>query len=136
MRNLIVGALASVLVLSGCEEPVEAPVEEEKLGDYKAGGTEPFWNVEIKGEEIIFSTADGDNDFTLPVARMNTTESGWTVKGFSDEHNINIYITTGEECSDGMSDRAYADTVKVEVSKGGTLNGCGGDYEESEDDPA
>lgn len=136
MKKLILGSMAAALILTGCEEQAAAPVEEAKLGDYKAGGTEPFWNVDIKGEEISFSTVDGDNNFSLPVARMKATETGWTVKGFSDVHNINLYITTGEECSDGMSDRTYADTVKVEVSKGGTLNGCGGDFEEGEDGPA
>ncbi|MEP2988786.1 MAG: hypothetical protein ABJL11_03665 [Parasphingorhabdus sp.] len=135
MKKLILSSLATVLALTGCEEPVaEAPAKEEKLGDYTASGTEPFWSAEVKGENITFSTPDG-NDFTLPVARMNRTDTGWTVKGFSDQHNINLYITLGEECSDGMSDRAYADTVKVEVSDGGTLNGCGGDFEEGPDGP-
>ena len=136
MNKLILGSIATVLALSGCEETAEAPVEEEKLGDYKAGGTEPFWNVEVKGEEITFTTADGTNDFTLPVSRMKKTDTGWTVKGFSDKHNINLYITTGEECSDGMSDRTYADTVKVEASESGTLNGCGGEFTEGENGPA
>lgn len=136
MRRLILGSLAASLALTGCEEAAEAPVEQEKLGDYKAGGTEPFWNVAITGEEIGFSTADGTNDFTLPVSRMKKTDTGWTIKGFSDKHNINLYITLGEECSDGMSDRKYADTVKVEASESGTLNGCGGDFEEGPDGPA
>ncbi len=135
MKNLVLSSLVPILALAGCEEPVaEAPAEEEKLGDYTAGGTEPFWNAEVKGEEITFSTPDG-NDFTLPVARMAKTDTGWTVKGFSDQHNINLYITLGKECSDGMSDRKYADTVKVEASKSGTLNGCGGDFEEGPDGP-
>ena len=135
MQKLILGSLAAALALTGCEEAAEAPVEQEKLGDYKAGGTEPFWNVEITGEEIGFSTADGTNNFSLPVSRMNKTDTGWTIKGFSDKHNINLYITLGEECSDGMSDRKYADTVKVEASESGTLNGCGGDFEEGPDGP-
>lgn len=134
MKKMIFGTMVTALALTGCEENAEAPVEEEELGDYKAGGTEPFWNAEVKGEEISFSTADG-NDFTLPVARMKKTETGWKVQGFSDQDNINLYITTGEECSDGMSDRKYADTVKVEASKSGTLNGCGGDFVEGEDGP-
>ncbi len=134
MKKLILGAFSASLALAGCEEPVAEPVEEEKLGDYKAGGIEPFWNVDIKGEEIAFSTADG-NDFTLPVARMNKTDTGWKVQGFSDVHNINLYITSGEECSDGMSDRKFADTVKVEASDSGTMEGCGGDFEEGPDGP-
>ncbi len=135
MRKCLLLSSLAVLALAACEEPVEEPVEEPELGDYKGGGTEPFWGVEVKGEEIIFTTAEGTNDFTLPIARMNKTDTGWTVKGFDDQHNINLYITTGEECSDGMSDRVYADTIKVEASESGTLEGCGGDFEEGPDGP-
>lgn len=135
MNKLLVGTVIAGLMLSSCAEEVEELIEEELLGDYKAGGTEPFWNAEVKGEEISFSTLDG-NDFTLPVSRMKKTDTGWTVKGFSDRDNINMYITTGEECIDGMSDRKYADTVKVEASKSGTLNGCGGAISEDEEGPA
>ncbi len=134
MKNVILLSSLAALMLSGCGETAEEPVVEEKLGDYNAIGTEPGWSVELKGEEIAFTTQDG-NDFTLPVHRMVKTDSGWEVKGFSDVDNINIYITSGEKCSDGMSDRSYADTVKVEASKSGSLNGCGGAITEGPDGP-
>jgi len=35
-----------------------------------------------------------------------------------------------------MSDRTYADTVKVEASDSGVLNGCGGSFTEGPDGPA
>ena len=123
-RTILLSSLA-VLALTGCSEPAEKPVVAEKLGDYKALGTEPGWAAEIRGEEIAFSNQEG-NDFTLGIHQMKKTDTGWVIKGFSDRHNINLYVTSGEKCSDGMSDRSYADTVKVEVSDTGTLNGCGG----------
>ncbi|MGB5483273.1 COG3650 family protein [Parasphingorhabdus sp.] len=134
MKYRILLSSLAALSLSGCGEPAEEPVEEAKLGDYSAIGTEPGWGVEIKDETIAFTTQDG-NDFSLPVYRMDKTGSGWEVKGFSDADNINIYITSGETCSDGMSDRSYADTVKVEASKSGSLSGCGGAITEGPNGP-
>ena len=125
MKNTMIFASLAALTLSACDEPAEAPVVEERLEDYEALGTEPGWNVAIKDDQITFTSQEG-NDFTLAVQRMKKTANGWEVKGFSDADNINIYITSGAECNDGMSDRTYADTVKVEASKSGTLNGCGG----------
>ena len=134
MKKAILLSALAALAVTGCGEPAAAPVVEEKLGDYQAIGTEPGWTVEIKGEEIAFSTQEG-NDFTLGVQRMKKTDSGWEVKGFSDVHNINVYVTGDKQCSDGMSDRTYADTVKVEASGVGTLNGCGGAITEGPDGP-
>ena len=134
MKNIILLSSLAALTLSACDEPAAAPVAEEKLGDYSAIGTEPGWRVDIKDDNIALTTQSG-NDFTLPVQRMKKTDSGWEVKGFSDSHNINIYITSGETCSDGMSDRSYADTVKIEASENGTLNGCGGAITETADGP-
>ncbi len=134
MKKSILLMPLAALVLSACEEPAAAPVAEEKMGDYSAIGTEPGWTVEIKDEEIAFTSQNG-KDFQLPVERMKKTDSGWEVRGFSDRHNINIYITSGAECSDGMSDRTYADTVKAEASESGTLNGCGGSFTEGPDGP-
>ncbi len=132
-RTILLASLAA-LALAGCEETAEKPVVAEKLGDYKALGTEPGWTVEIKGEEIAFSNQEG-NDFSLGIHQMKKTDTGWVIKGFSDRHNINIYVTSDEKCSDGMSDRTYADTVKLEVSDTGTLNGCGGTVTEGAEAP-
>ncbi|WP_173207373.1 COG3650 family protein [Sphingopyxis sp. BSNA05] len=126
----------AMLALAACDAPAEeAPVVEEKLGDYSAIGTEPGWTVDIKDETIAFTSQNG-KDFTLPIDRTKKTDSGWELRGFSDTDNINLYITSGVECNDGMSDRTYADTVKVEASDSGVLNGCGGSFTESLPGPA
>lgn len=136
MKKMILLSSLTALALTACDTPAEEPpVVEEKLGDYSAIGTEPGWTVDIKGDEIAFTSQNG-KDFTLAVQRMKKTDDGWEVKGFSDLHNINVYITTGAECNDGMSDRVYADTVKVEASENGTLNGCGGAFTESDAGPS
>jgi len=135
MKKAILLSSLAALALTGCGKPAAAPVVEEKLGDYKAIGTEPGWAVEISGEQIAFSSQEG-NDFTLGIQRMKKTDGGWEIKGFSDVDNINVYVTSGKQCSDGMSDRSYADTVKVEASGVGTLNGCGGTVSEGPDGPS
>tara|TARA_R110000824_G_scaffold123517_3_gene281432 strand:+ start:561 stop:968 length:408 start_codon:yes stop_codon:yes gene_type:complete len=134
MKNKIALSSLAALALTACGSPAEKPVAEEKLGDYSAIGTEPGWAVEIKSDEIAFSSQNG-KDFKLPVERAKKTDKGWEVRGFSGTDNINIYITSDEKCSDGMSDRSYADTVKVEASDNGTLNGCGGTVTEGPDGP-
>lgn len=106
------------------EEP--APVE-EKLTEYKAYGTEPGWAVELKDNQISYTSQEGTNDFSLAVQRMKKTPTGWEIKGFSDQHNITVTIATGETCNDGMSDREYADSVEIAVSEGGYRDGCGGE---------
>jgi uncharacterized membrane protein len=135
MKKTIIFSSLAALTLTACGTPAEETVVAEKLGDYSAIGTEPGWAVDIKGENIAFTSQNG-KDFTLAVERMKKTGTGWEVRGFSGTDNIKIYITSGEECSDGMSDRTYADTVKVEASDSGTLNGCGGSFTEGPDGPA
>ncbi len=135
MKKTIILSSLAALTLTACGTPAEETVVAEKLGDYSAIGTEPGWAVDIKDEKIAFTSQNG-KDFTLPIDRTKKTDTGWELRGFSGTDNINVYITSGEECSDGMSDRTYADTVKVEASDSGTLNGCGGSFTEGPDGPA
>ena len=135
MKKTIILSSLAALTLTACGTPAEETVVAEKLGDYSAIGAEPGWAVDIKDEKIAFTSQNG-KDFTLPIDRTKKTDTGWELRGFSGTDNINVYITSGEECSDGMSDRTYADTVKVEASDSGTLNGCGGSFTEGPDGPA
>ncbi|AMO71617.1 hypothetical protein [Sphingorhabdus sp. M41] len=136
MKNIIILSSLATLALTACGAPAEEPpVVEEQLGNYSAIGTEPGWAVDIKDEKIAF-TAQNGKDFTLPIDRTKKTDGGWELRGFSGTDNINVYITSGEECNDGMSDRTYADTVKIEASDSGVLNGCGGSFTEGLDGSA
>lgn len=128
MKNTILTASVLPFLLVACNsEPPEMPPVEPELTEYKALGTEPFWNVELKDGQLAYTSLEGTNDFTLPVQRMKKTATGWEIKGFNDQDNITVTITVGEKCSDGMSDREYADTVKLAVSNAGYLTGCGGE---------
>lgn len=128
MKNIILPIAALPFLLTACNsEPPEAPPVEEKLAEYKAIGTEPFWSIEIKDDQIAYSSPEATNDFTLPIQRMKKTPTGWEIKGFNDQHNITVTVASAQKCNDGMSDNEYADTVKVAVSNAGYQTGCGGD---------
>ncbi|MEW4466813.1 hypothetical protein AB1K62_03145 [Parasphingorhabdus sp. JC815] len=141
MKKILLTISVLPFYLTACgAEPQTPPAAEEILTDYKALGTEPFWGVELKDGQIIYTSVEGTNDFSLPVERMKKTATGWEIRGFSDQHNITLTIASDEKCSDGMSDRQYADSVKVAVSNAGYLTGCGGDIlsgpETSADSPS
>ncbi len=128
MKNaLLVMPILPLLLVACGNETQKEPEVQEKLTEYKAYGTEPGWTAEIQNDEIVHTSQDGNNDFTLPIQRMKATATGWEIKGFSDLNNITITITSDEECNDGMSDRKYADTVTVSVSGSGYHTGCGGE---------
>ncbi|MEP2750786.1 MAG: hypothetical protein ABJP02_13930 [Parasphingorhabdus sp.] len=127
MKNALLIVPILPILLAACgEKPKEEAAAEERLTEYQAMGTEPGWTVSIKNDQIIHTSQEGNNDFSLAVQRMKKTATGWNIKGFTDKDNITVTITSGEECNDGMSDRVFADTVKVSVSGSGHHNGCGG----------
>ena len=108
-------ALSACATLPAADTPV-APTEEAA---WFALGTEPFWNVEITPQHINYHDADGRQ---IRVATPRVTHHAGARRYVTDQ--ISVEITPGT-CSDGMSDRKYADTVQV-VAGGRTLSGCGG----------
>ncbi|KRC82154.1 META domain-containing protein [Sphingomonas sp. Root241] len=87
---------------------------------YRALGTEPFWSLTIDGRTIRYEPAGGR---AVSVAKPRP------IVGFNGERYQARGMTvdiTHVECSDGMSDRTYHDTVTVTL-RGRTLRGCGGD---------
>lgn len=86
---------------------------------YRALGNEPFWSVTITDGRMRYDAPDGPR-FSVPVPPPRTTFNGHRY----ETDRLTLDVTHGE-CSDGMSDRRYADTVMVIVD-GRTLRGCGG----------
>jgi heat shock protein HslJ len=87
---------------------------------YRALGTEPFWSLTIDGRSIRYQPADG-RETRVPKPRP--------IIGFNGERYVTRGLTvdiTHVECSDGMSDRTFHDTVTVKLGRR-TLRGCGGD---------
>lgn len=87
---------------------------------YRAIGTEPFWSISIGGGRITYDDPL-PRRFSVRAPRAQPTRLGRRYV----TPRITVTIVRGRECSDGMSDRRYADTVSAVVD-GRRLEGCGG----------
>ena len=106
-------AALAALLLAGC-----ATMPAGQGAPYRALGTEPFWAVTIAGGRMTYETPDGG--FSVPAPRAQETGDGRIYR----TRRITLHVWLAE-CSDGMSDRRYPETVRAEVD-GRTLDGCGG----------
>lgn len=110
------------VALAGCVPAAEAPQgpATPPAAAYMALGTEPGWTLEITPGMLNY---DGDyGDTKIVVANPGARPS------FNGERYVTSRLTvdiTHGECSDGMSDRRYRDTVTV-IADGKTVKGCGG----------
>ena len=114
--------LAAVLaLLPACATiPADDGLGGVPRGDaYLALGTEPFWSVEITDGRMAYNDADNRS---VRVANPGARPSFNGRRYVSPRMTVDI---TATPCSDGMSDRRYADTVLVAVD-GRYLRGCGG----------
>ncbi len=107
-------AAASLIALAAL------PATAQAQGEYRASGTEPFWSLTIGARTMRFE-APGRPTVSVPTPRV--------IHGFAGEiwQTRRIDVNTNHrQCSDGMSDRVYPDTVTVRVD-GRTFKGCGGE---------
>jgi uncharacterized membrane protein len=111
MKFAAAGALALIALPAHAQSNAEP---------YRALGTEPFWSMTIDGSTIRYQPAEG---------RVVSVSKPRPIVGFNGERYQARGMTvdiTHVECSDGMSDRTYHDTVTINLG-GRTLRGCGGD---------
>ena len=114
MKALLIASLA---LLAACATPAE---NNESADDaYRALGTEPFWSVTIADGQMRYETPDSRH-LIVPAPEPRPTFNGHRY-----ETARLVVDVTHQPCSDGMSDRRYADTVRV-TADGRDLNGCGG----------
>ena len=131
MRVALLSAALS-LGLAACSQPAEAPppakAEPRALAGVdldqpvRALGTEPFWAVEITPQTLIYSGVDrSEQKAANPGPTLQGTVATWKAR---TEAGADLAVTlTATDCSDGMSDRTYPLTAKVEIA-GETLTGC------------
>ena len=88
----------------------------------RAVGTEPFWGVDITPSGLTYSGLDRPEQRAAnpgPVIQGTTA-----VYATATEGGTTLVVTLiATECSDGMSDRVYPLTARVELGEE-TLNGC------------
>ncbi|MBL0924723.1 MAG: hypothetical protein IBJ12_09710 [Sphingomonadaceae bacterium] len=109
--------IAPALALTACQTVPEA--DPAGPAPYKAAGTEPFWGLSIETSGMTFSRA-GERDVRVSGHEARPSFNGW--RYVSDRIIADI---TFVQCSDGMSDNVYKDSVTVIVD-GKTYKGCGG----------
>ena len=86
---------------------------------YHALGTEPFWAVSIGDGRITYQPNIGEPEWSVPAPAPVEVPNGRQYR----TDRLTVTIVRGL-CSDGMSDRIYADTVTVDVD-GHKWLGCG-----------
>ncbi len=128
-------ALIAGLALAGCydrqnDAPQSAPAPEaapvlagvDLSKPVRALGTEPFWGVEITHDALVYTRMDQPEQ---RAPNRGATVQG-TVATFTTTTQLNQPLNVAliaTECSDGMSDRTYPLTARVEIGDQ-TLNGC------------
>ena len=93
-----------------------APTEELRFT-----GTEPFWGGAVKGTVLTYSTPETPGGETVTVQRF-AGRGGLSFSGHFHGDAFDMMVT-GNECSDGMSDRTYPFTVTLRIGAE-TRNGC------------
>lgn len=123
----VVWAVSCVLALGACGPADGISRETEPFTGITDGevitslGTEPFWMIEISGDEAVYSSPDQLDGTSFAISRF-AGNNGLGFSGDMDGTNINLTITPGE-CSDAMSDRVFPFTATLAIGDD-TLMGC------------
>lgn len=101
--------------------PSPASLPAELSGDLDARGTEPFWAVSIRKDQLVLTRPDHPEvKASAGAARMEGDKAVWTAQFEGKPLLVRIWT---QACSDGMSDRDYPLTAEVAVADV-TLKGC------------
>ncbi|MET4683803.1 COG3650 family protein [Brevundimonas faecalis] len=134
MRPALSFAAVAALALAACSQPAEktdapaAPTQARVLAGVdldqplRVMGTEPFWAVEITPQGLTYSGVDRpEQKAANPGPTLQGTVASWTAE--TAQKTPLVVTVSATDCSDGMSDRIYPLTARVEI---GTedLTGC------------
>ena len=119
-------ALAACSPKPKAEAPAPAPVASAR-GDFsqpmEARGTEPFWNLTIRGATLtLMRPSQPTLSAVAPGAVITPNESTWTAK-LADGRELKVAFYASA-CSDGMSDHAYTYVAEVTLPGESSLSGC------------
>ncbi len=139
MRNVIFTTIIFCCVLvTGCKnrqiimdnETGSSKVYlENKFAPYFKGlGTEPFWNIEIDNDFVVYKDIDG----VVEVFKINSIDKAQdaNVQRIIAKNDVNSVLLTlkQQQCSDGMSDNDFSFSVNLEITYEAQqlkLSGCG-----------
>lgn len=133
-KNLLKLIIIGALMFVGCkskhvittEKGEKQTVFDEKKFDpyFKGLGTEPFWNIEIDNNFIVYKDMEGSLEI-FPYSQSNSDAK--YINASNLNHQITIELTK-ENCSDGMSDTIFDFKTKIAINgKSLQINekGCG-----------
>lgn len=115
----IVAGAVPFLLMASCM--TAAPPASET---YRALGQEPGWTLTIGADSILYLGDYGETHIDLPTPISQPTFNGRRYDSGPGVHRLQVDVTH-TLCHDGMSGRAFADTVIV-VADGNEVRGCGG----------
>ena len=95
----------------------DAPMAKRAPGDemppmqvFRAFGTEPFWNVNVEGNTLTYTTPE-DQAGVVMQGERRLVEDGVEINGSDDGKSFGLTVKVGT-CSDGMSDNVYELTAE------------------------
>jgi uncharacterized membrane protein len=80
--------------------------EQLRIAPVRAIGTEPFWNAQVEGRCVTYSTPE-DQKGTRIWTRFNPGADGGVWLGSFEGKPFKLITRLRQGCSDGMSDRSY-----------------------------
>jgi len=103
----------------------ETPAAEARV-TYKAQGNEPFWSVEIMGEEAIrYTTPETEITFPfVPPILSPSSNPSEVYAAKTTDHDLKMVIYTEEACTDDMSGEEFPQTVEITIDDR-KMRGCG-----------
>jgi len=111
-----------------CIEDRQASVlEDAKLRgvDYRASGNKPAWVMEIAGGNMVFIPDYGKTPHEFAISGHDLSRETRTVTYTSSTPNNTISTRIiGKTCSNGVSEKRFETTVKIEFN-GMLYTGCG-----------
>jgi heat shock protein HslJ/uncharacterized membrane protein len=114
--------LLAISALTACAPAAETPPQGpgDQPAAYMALGTEPGWTLEITPSRLNYDGDYGETKIMVANPGAKPSLNGRTY--VTDRLSV---VIKNAPCSDGMSDRRFADTVRV-IAGGRALHGCGG----------
>ena len=73
---------------------------------FRAFGTEPFWNVNVEGDTLTWTTPEDQVGVVMKGLRRSL-DGGVEISG-SHAGKAFVLTVTASDCNDGMSDNRYA----------------------------
>lgn len=78
---------------------------------WRAFGNEPFWNVRVDGDTLVFTTPEDQSGRSFAGTHALQSDGGVHYEGNDGDKAFRLDIAKGE-CSDGMSDNVYPLTAE------------------------